>query len=114
MLRPALILLVASISVPALAQGQVGTIERGVYVCELPGDAEGDSGIEQPGAGFTILNASRYRTAEGSGTYLRRGNRVIMTSGPRNGDAYEVVSNRFLRKIENGEPGRLRCVHSGR
>ncbi|WAT18219.1 elongation factor P [Aurantiacibacter sp. MUD11] len=98
----------------AQAQGQLGTIERGTYVCELPGDAAGAVGIPQPDEGFTIESASRYSSPQGDGTYLRRGDRLIMTSGPRNGDAYEVVGNGFLRKLSNGEPSRLRCIRSGR
>tara|TARA_E500000305_G_C3997511_1_gene225377 strand:- start:142 stop:495 length:354 start_codon:yes stop_codon:yes gene_type:complete len=98
----------------ATAQGQIGTVERGYYVCELPGTANGAAGIEQPEENFRIANASRYEADGGSGTYLRRGNRLTMTSGPRAGDSYLVVSDTFFRKIENGEPGRLRCVRTKR
>ncbi|WP_343806833.1 elongation factor P [Alteraurantiacibacter aestuarii] len=104
----------AAIPAPALAQGQIGTIERGNYVCELPGDAAGDVGIEQPEENFRIASASRYVVPEGSGTYLRRGNKLNFTSGPRNGNSYAVISDGFLRKMENGEPGRLRCVRRSR
>jgi hypothetical protein len=38
---------------------------------------------------------------------------LTLTSGPRQGESYAVVSEHFLRKIEGGRPGRLRCVHSG-
>ncbi len=114
--RIALILLPAAtaLAAPALAQGQIGTIERGQYICELPGDAGGDVGIEQPHENFRIASASRYIADEGSGTYLRRGDVVTMTSGPRNGTQYAVISSGFLRKIENGEPGRLRCLRRER
>ena len=95
---------------PALAQGQIGTIERGQYVCELPGDAAGQVGIHQPDEDFRIASASRYRSAQGDGTYLRRGDIVTMSSGPRNGAQYRVMSSTFLRKIQNGQPGRLRCI----
>ncbi|MDE1466867.1 elongation factor P [Aurantiacibacter sp. D1-12] len=101
-------------AVPALAQGQIGTVERGRYVCEMPGDAGGAVGIEQPEENFTIRSASRYSSPQGNGTYLRRGNTLTMTSGPRNGDRYRIQSDGFLRKIVDGEPGRLRCVRSGR
>ena len=37
-----------AIAAPAIAQGQIGTLERGTYVCELPGDAAGAVGVEQP------------------------------------------------------------------
>ena len=94
----------------AQAQGPIGTIERGRYVCELPGDAAGAAGIAQPDENFRIRSASRYASPQGGGTYLRRGDTLTMTSGPRNGDRYRIQSSGFLRKIENGEPGRLRCI----
>ena len=96
-----------------MAQDRIGTIERGRYVCELPGNAAGAAGVPQPEQSFTIESASRYASPQGDGTYLRRDNRLTMTSGPRNGDSYEIVGTRFLRKIENGEPGRLRCIRQG-
>lgn len=107
-------LLAAGAASPAMAQGQIGTIERGRYVCELPGTAGSEVGIEQPAESFRIASASRYVAPEGSGTYLRRGDVVTMTSGPRNGNQYAVISSGFLRKMENGEPGRLRCVRRER
>lgn len=97
-----------------LPQGQIGTIERGHYVCEVPGSATDAASIPQPDANFTIDNSSRYSTAQGNGTYLRRGNRMTFTSGPRQGEEYRVISGTFLRRLENGQPGRLRCVRSGR
>jgi hypothetical protein len=113
--RTALVLLAGGmLAAPVLAQGQLGTIARGTYTCELPGDAAGAAGIEQPAEGFTIASASRYISPQGEGTYLRRGDVLTMTSGPRNGDSYAIVSRNFLRKLENGEPGRLRCVRTGR
>ena len=104
----------AAVAYPALAQGEIGTLERGHYVCELPGTAAGDAGIEQPAESFTIESASRYAGPEGSGTYLRRGDTITLTSGPRVGQQYAVISTGFLRKIENGQPGRLRCIKTGR
>ncbi|KLI64089.1 hypothetical protein [Aurantiacibacter marinus] len=100
----------AAIPVSATGQGQIGTIERGHYACELPGDAAGSVGIAQPNESFTIQSASRYSSPQGDGTYLRRGDRLSMTSGPRNGTSYVIESRGFLRKIENGQPSRLRCI----
>ena len=97
----------------ALAQGLIGTLPRGHYTCELPGDAAGRAGQPQPEAGFNIETASRYSSAQGAGTYLRRGETLVMTSGPRQGESYAVLSGGFLRRIENGAPGRLRCVAGG-
>ena|SRR5690606_28255008 len=107
------IALAALFAAPAFGQGAIGTVERGVYVCELPGDAAGRAGIEQPDRGFTIESASRYSSPQGGGTYLRRGDTLSFTSGPRQGESYAVMSTAFLRKIEDGRPGRLRCVRRG-
>ena len=108
------ILLAMTAAVPALAQGTIGTVERGSYVCELPGDAASRPGVEQPSENFVIESASRYTSAAGSGTYLRRGNTLTFTSGPRQGESFAIVSAGFMRRNENGQPGRLRCVRSGR
>jgi len=105
-----LALLAALTASPLLAQGPIGTLERGTYACELPGDAGGEAGIPQPDASFTIIGASRYTSAQGQGTYLRRGDVVTFTSGPRSGEAYAVISSVFLRKMESGRPGALRCI----
>lgn len=99
---------------PLSAEGPIGTLARGAYVCELPGDAAGLASIPQPEANFTIESASRYSSAQGGGTYLRRGDVMTFTSGPRRGESYALISESFLRRIENGQPGRLRCIrHSG-
>ena len=105
---------IAACAAPAMAQEQLGTIERGHYVCELPGDATAEAGEEQPGESFSIESASRYTAVQGSGTYLRRGDTLIMTSGPRNGDRYRIMGNGFLRKLSGDTPGRLRCVRQSR
>lgn len=99
---------------PAAAQAPIGTVERGSYVCELPGDAAGRAGQEQAQRNFSIVSSSRYDSAQGGGTYLRRGKQLSFTSGPRQGESYSVVSDGFLRLMEDGQPGRLRCVRQGR
>jgi len=94
----------------AATPGPVGTLQRGPYACELPGDADGPVGLTQPDAGFSVQSASRYSAPQGSGVYLRRGNTVQMTSGPRRGESYAIVSDGFMRRVENGRSGKLRCV----
>jgi hypothetical protein len=106
-------LMTAGFAAPALAQGAIGTVERGTFACELPGNAAGQAGIAQPSRSFTIENAARYSSPQGSGTYLRRGNTLTFTSGPRQGETYQLLSERFVRLVENGQPGRLRCVRQG-
>lgn len=99
----------------ALAQGQIDTIARGPYVCELPGDADVGPGRPETDRDFAVETGSRYRTAKGGGAYLRRGKLVQLTSGPRKGEKYHVVHPGFLRLLgEDGKPGRLRCVLKGR
>lgn len=102
------------IGTPGHAQSPITTMQRGTYICELPGNAAGRTGHEQPDQNFSIASASRYVSARGSGTYLRRGDRVIFTSGERQGETYQVVSQGFLRRIAEGEPGRLRCIRRER
>ena len=98
---------------PAVAQGAIGVVPRGTFVCELPGDAAGRAGVAQPERNITIESASRYSSPQGSGSYLRRGDTLTLTSGPRQGESYAVRSNDFLRLIEDGKAGRLRCVRQG-
>ncbi len=104
----------ALFALPAAAQGPIGTLERGEYLCELPGHAAGPAGQVLPDAHFTIENASHYSTSAGQGTYLRRGDTLLLTSGPRQGESYAVISTRFLRQIDGGRQGRLRCIRKGR
>jgi hypothetical protein len=109
-----ILIVLAGMAAPAFAQGAVGVVARGDYVCELPGDAAGRAGIEQPSERLSIESASRYSSPQGAGTYLRRGDTLVLTSGPRQGESYAVVGDGFLRRIEDGKPGRLRCVRAGR
>lgn len=96
------------------AQGPIGTAERGAYICEMPGTAADKAGYEQPERNFRIESASRYSAPQGAGTYLLRGDRIEFTSGPRKGEAYQVIRSGFLRVIgPNGATGRLRCVRQG-
>ena len=92
----------AALAVPAYGQGAIGTIERGHYVCELPGDASGPAGVEQPDKDFTIRSASRYSSPQGQGIYLRRGDTVSFTSGPRQGESYAIVGGGLLGGIRAG------------
>lgn len=107
------VLLAGALAAPALAQGAIGTMPRGTFACELPGDATGRAGVPQPDHNITIESASRYSSPQGDGSYLRRGNTLTLTSGPRQGESYAIISDGFLRLIEDGRPGRLRCVRQG-
>jgi hypothetical protein len=91
--------------------GQIGVLQQGSYVCELPGDATGPAGLRREDQDFAIHNASRYSTAAGRGTYLLTGNLVVMTSGPKQGQQFRKLSNNFLRELNSaGLETQLRCV----
>ena len=102
---------IAMLASPALAQGPIGTVERGSYQCELPGNSAGRASERQEAEDFRIISASRYRSPQGGGTYLRRGDTLTMTSGPRNSTAYRILSDNFVRKLDSeGKVTRLRCL----
>jgi hypothetical protein len=104
----------AAVASVAFAKGPLETVDRGPYVCELPGDAAGEAGIAQPDHSFKIESSSRYGSPQGEGTYLRVGNRLEMTSGPRKGETYLVVHMGYLRFLQpDGKPSRLRCIVQG-
>lgn len=112
-LRTTLFLTSLALTAPAMATsgGKIGILERGAYVCELPGDAATIRGIAVPEENFSITNSSTYRTETGKGTYLRTGEMVTMTSGPKKGDRYQMKNDSFLRKLSPGStPSGLRCI----
>ena len=107
-------LALAAVPAPSQAQGRLVLLPAGEYTCALPGNAAGRAWITQPARSFAILRASRYRTAEGSGTYLMKGKRVRFTRGPMRGMEMMQVSSGMLRIVEDdGKLGRLRCNRSG-
>ncbi len=98
----------------AVSGGKLGTLERGIYICEMPGDAATTRGIVMPEAGFEVTNASTYSADQGDGTYLRTGDDVTITSGPKKGERYKVEREGFLRQIErDGNETGLRCIRLG-
>lgn len=106
-------LILAALAAPALAApgGQIDSLEPGNYVCELPGDATGPAGIRQDSQAFAILNASSYRAGGKNGTYLLTGDVLTMTSGPKSGQRFHRISDRFLREIgPDGKDTALRCI----
>lgn len=95
-------------------RGEIGVLQQGLYVCELPDERAPTRGVVQKGTSFRITSASRYISDQGTGTYLRRGNTMVLSSGPRRGEQYRIISQGFVRKIEDGTPGRLRCIRRAR
>ena len=110
-----LALFAALFATPALPAtgGTLRTLMLGSYECERPGDAAG-APVAEPGASFAVTTASRYLTGSGEGTYLLTGDTVTMTSGPLAGTRLLRLRGHFLRRIDDGKPGAVRCVHARR
>jgi hypothetical protein len=107
-----LILAAAAAAAPATGAGHLGTLERGLYRCETPGDAGGEAGIPREDEDFEVISSSRYKVPGGRGVYLRKGNLVTLTSGPREGAQYRLETERYLIKLGSAE--HLRCYWRGR
>ena len=99
----------------APAQSEVlRTMPHGPYACTLPGDAAGPAVIPLPEASFTVTRASRYRTAQGRGTYLLKGDTLTFSGGPKNGERLRRPGPNELRAINpDGSNGRMICVRTG-
>lgn len=107
------LILASAVTVPSVTGvGQLGTLQKGLYRCEVPGDASGPASIARDEEDFRIISSSRYNVPSGRGVYLRKGDLVTITSGPRKGDQYRLVSERHLVKI--GSEDGLRCYWRGR
>ena len=118
MRRPSTIILAGIASVCAAAlhahDGRLDVIDRGYYACETPGDAEIGPGIAASEYDFLVISASRYRTPDGTGSYLRTGDKVQMTSGPKKGEAFEMKGERFLEMtVGKGAELGIRCIRAG-
>lgn len=116
-LRIALFLAAAAAlsATPARADGRLGTLEPGRYLCELPGDAAGLASIPLDGMWFDIINASSYTASAGSGTYLLTGKALVFTRGPMKGMKFTRMGARTLKVVgSTGERAKMRCVRSGR
>ncbi|WP_345719767.1 hypothetical protein [Qipengyuania polymorpha] len=109
------ILAVAALAAaPSLAQGRLGLLPQGEYVCALPGNAGGAAWNEVQGRNFAITGASSYRAGNGSGTYLLEGKRVTFTRGPMKGMKMMRVSSGMLQEVgRDGKLGRMRCHRAG-
>lgn len=109
-----LLALSATVIAPAHAQGRLGLLPQGKYVCSLPGNANGMAWIEVPDRSFSIIGSSGYRTIEGRGTYLKEGKRVTFTRGPLHGEKLMQISAGMLQQVDSeGTLGRLRCSRTG-
>ena len=110
-----LILAVALCATPVLAQGDLGTLPTGRYLCELPGDAAGLASRPVEGYWFDVVNASRYVSEGGDGTYLLTGKTVVFTRGPMHGARFEWNGMRALKRTDlKGDLAKMRCIRTGR
>jgi len=103
-------------ALPAMvhADGPLGTLPVGRYQCSLPGDASGAAWVPIEGKRFSIKNASRYLSPQGSGTYLLAGDELTFTRGPYKDERYRRTSTNILRmRNADGSLGRMRCVRTG-
>ena len=107
-------LVAGAIATPLSAQGRLGLVEQGEYVCALPGDATGAAWVVQEGKGFSIVEGSSYRTERGNGTYLAEGRQITFTRGPLKGMKLMQLGSGLLQEIgRDGKLGRLRCHRAG-
>ncbi len=103
--------LIGGAPVLAVPGGEIATAHRGAWVCELPGDAMGTAGVHQPALDFRIVHGSTYVVRAGRGSYLLTGKLMVMTSGPRKGERWHVISDDFMRRmLPDGSDSDLRCV----
>lgn len=104
----------AATGAPA-ADGPLGTLPLGRYLCELPGDAAGPASIPVEGAWFDIVNASSYAAEGGNGTYLLTGKNLVFTRGPMRGARFERTGMRALKRVDlTGPLAKMRCIKTGR
>lgn len=116
-MKPTLTLLCLSAiaTAPVSAQGRLDTLPTGRYICALPGDATGLPVQEMAQHNFTVTGASSYRSAEGGGTYLRVGDTITFTRGPRKDMKLRLLGSGLLQWVnEDGTLGRIRCSRVGR
>ena len=98
-----------------IADGKLGTLPLGRYLCEVPGDASGPASVPVADSWFDVVTGSSYVSEGGGGTYLLTGREVVFTRGPMKGERFELTSSRTLHRIDHeGMIDRLRCVRTGR
>ena len=95
----------------SVSASQIQTLPLGSYYCEMPGDAMHAAGRHMPGQDFAVVHSSTYASGGMQGSYLLTANIIQMTSGPRAGERFHRISNKFLRKLgPDGADSELRCI----
>lgn len=115
MVRKLALVIAAASFLTLPAHGRVlETMPHGPYECTLPGNAAGEATIPLAKESFTIARASRYRSADGRGTYLLKGDEFLFTAGPKNGQRLRRTGTNELREVlEDGSNGRMICSRVG-
>ena len=108
-IAPALALGLVATPVLAASGGPLGTLMLGRYECERPGPPA-EPAVPEPGWSFAVTTSSRYIAQAGEGTYLLTGDALTMTSGPLDGTKLVRLRGGFLRIVQDGQPGPVRCV----
>ena len=98
---------------PPPTGGMLRTMPRGTYQCALPGDAASDAFEVVEEEGFRIGNASSYRTSEGRGTYLLRGDELTFTRGPKKDEKFRRIGTNQVQKLDGGKLTKLICTRLG-
>lgn len=89
----------------------MGILQKGTYVCSLPGDVTGPARQIVEAERFEIGASSTYSTGKGWGTYLLPGKKVVFTRGPMKGATYIRETQSTLRKLNSGgDKTALRCT----
>jgi len=91
--------------------GFLRVLLKGYWICETQGDAEKPA-VKQLQDSFRVIADSSYRTSTGeTGTYLLRGNDLVMTGGPFRGRKYLLVGQGILHPLgADGKRTANRCV----
>lgn len=98
---------------PTPPGGTLDTMPHGTYQCALPGDAAGKAYEIVTAEEFHIDPASRYRTAQGAGTYILRGDELTFTGGPKKGERFRRIGTNQLRKLDGTTDTKLLCTRLG-
>ncbi|MEM6477206.1 MAG: elongation factor P [Pseudomonadota bacterium] len=90
--------------------GMLKTMPQGRYQCALPGDAAGAAYKPVAAESFSIGAASSYRSSDGSGAYILRGDQLTFTRGPKKGERFKRVGTNQLRKMAGSTETKLLCT----
>ena len=95
----------------AVPGGHIKTMPTGYYRCEMLGSDTSLASVHVPGADFRVRLSSSYSVDGRRGSYLLTGDRLVITGGPFEGQAFLRVSESSLRKLNSeDQPGDIICA----